>query len=187
MLVGTIDILKQNLKFLARKENPLNFETENADLSVFSFDINHIVLNDNGKLLPDKIEKAIDDAMFREECPLLKWKCEEILDENLENTDEGSFSEHNQRLIEFVLDNAKRSEDGRIVMPLTWNTKVKHLLGQNFLLSKQILMSNLRKLKKEDLLLQMVDKAFKEQARSGIIEIIPNVEHFIQEYPEACF
>ena len=154
---------------------------------MFSFDINHIVLNDNGKLLPDKIEKAIDDAMFREECPLLKWKCEEILDENLENTGEGSFSEHNQRLIEFVLDNAKRSEDGRIIMPLTCNTKVKHLLGQNFLLSKQILMSNLRKLRKEDLLLQMVDKAFKEQARSGINEIIPNIEHFIQEHPEACF
>jgi len=60
------------------------------------------------------------------------------------------------------------------------------LLGQNYKLSRQILNSNLRKLKKNDLL-GMYDQVFKEQESLGIIEKITDVEAYIYQNPDVSF
>ena len=72
-------------------------------------------------------------------------------------------------------------------MPLMWNNKIVHLLGKNFNLSKQILASNIKKWKKEDGKLSMVNEVFKEQEKLGIIERIENLVEFMRDHPECCF
>lgn len=56
--------------------------------------------------------------------------------------------ETNDSLVQFVLDRTVRLSDGRLQMPLLWNSKVSHLLGVNFNLSCKILKSNFKKFTK---------------------------------------
>ena len=96
-------------------------------------------------------------------------------------------SQTNIKLIEHVLENTHRDEEGRLVMPLAWNGKNSHLLSQNYNLSKQILNSTLKKLQKDPVRLEMYDSVFREQQKMGIIEKIPNLEEFMQLHPECSF
>jgi len=72
-------------------------------------------------------------------------------------------------------------------MPLTWNEKNFHLLGMNYNLSLKLLRSNLNKLKIYPEKLALYDKVFREQAGSGMIEKVADVEKFIEEHPTCSF
>ena len=58
-------------------------------------------------------------------------------------------------------------------MPLIWNTRVSHLLGDNFALSKRILESQIKKLDFEKN--NMINNVFLEQLKLGIIEPVNDI------------
>ena len=59
-------------------------------------------------------------------------------------------------------------------MPLIWNTRVSHLLGDNFCIAKRILSSQIKKLTGDQI--EMIDNVFKEQIQMGIIEKVKDTE-----------
>lgn len=209
ILYGSIEPLKLNLKFLplntsflqcavtSHSESFLISESDDNHNSLVStcserdspcgFDIciNHVVLDDLGKIIQNKLNRISEEALVGEVHPYINEKCKQILE--YEEVQETLISEQNFELIDSTLAAVERLPNGRLVMPLSWNDDVKHLLGQNYLLSRQILLSNLRKLNKDPDSLFKIDEVFNEQLKSGIIEKIPNLDVFLSEHPEACF
>lgn len=135
------------------------------------------VLDEKGEVIDSMLEKAASQ--------ILEENCSRYI--NLENQYESGESELNVRLVKYALENMKRNEDGRLVVPLLWNSKVSHLLGTNQNLAKVILHANLKKLSKSPSNLLLMDSVFKEQEKSGIIERIDNLEEFIAEHPNHSF
>jgi hypothetical protein len=93
----------------------------------------------------------------------------------------------NTRLSDYVLKNTKQLDDGRLEMPIIWNSKVSHNLGTNYSLAVQILNSNYRKLHKNPEYLTMTDNVFREQESLEIIEKIPDLKQFQIENPSHSF
>ena len=63
-------------------------------------------------------------------------------------------------------------------MTLIWNSRVAHLLGDNYNISKNILLSTLRKHGKNSDLIHLIDKTFKGQEVAGIIKHLDDLEQF---------
>ena len=100
---------------------------------------------------------------------------------------DGESTEHNKKLVRYLLNNTQRIEKARLVMSLLWNGSVSHLLGKNTNLAKQILKSNLKKLSKNDEFLKLMDENIKTQAAQNLIERIDNLDRFCEEHPEYSF
>ena len=83
---------------------------------------------------------------------------------------EEASTEVDGSVIDYILCNTKRQEDGRLIMPLPWRYEALHLLGSNFTLAKIILNSQHRKYLKFPEKLAMIDEVFKQQEETGIIE-----------------
>ena len=96
-------------------------------------------------------------------------------------------SELNLKITDFVLNNIKQDESGRIVAPLIWNHKNCHLLAKNYKLSYNVLQSNLKKLSKEPEKLKLYDQVIKDQLELGVIDKIDNIDQFMNEHPECSF
>ena len=96
-------------------------------------------------------------------------------------------SETNQELVDYILTNINRDNDGRIIVPLALNPRNSHLLSMNYNLCKAVLKSTIRKLGREPEKLQMYDQVFKEQLELGIIEKVDNIENFIENNPDCSF
>ena len=174
VLVGCVD-----LEIGGETQNPQCDVNEVKDTHIVtSSNSVYSVLNEKGQVIMPELEKATKEILDRQCSELLNY------DNSLQDINE---TETNVKLVNYVLDNTERSEDGRLVMPLMWNSKIAHLLGKNFNLSKQILKSNLRKLKRTEGGLEMVDNVFKEQEKIGIIERIENVDEYRDKHPECCF
>ena len=62
-------------------------------------------------------------------------------------------------------------------MPLIWNARVSHLLGDNFALAKRILASQIKKLDSKQI--GMINDVFLEQINMGIIKKVDNIESII--------
>ena len=82
-------------------------------------------------------------------------------------------------IISNVLNSTARSNEGRLVMPVMWNSEVSHMLGNNFALSRNILRSNLKKFKNNKTDLLRIDQYFVDQENKGIIAKIPNLDKFM--------
>ena len=123
-----------------------------------------------------KFQLANDNSLNSEYSKCLNFDPEEkiIFDETID-------TETNIKCAQYVLDNITRDDTGRIFLPLLWNNKISHLLGKNFNLAKQILASNVKKLKKHEGHLLEVDKVFKEQESLGIIEKVKNLNEFLEK------
>ena len=117
---------------------------------------------------------------------LLERDCNECLGKEIDPLNDSSV-ELNTSLIKYLLESVKRSDTGRLIMPLLWNAKVKHLLGHNFDLARNILYSNLKKLKKNTENLYLADDGVRELRDLGIIEPILNLEQYLRENPEYSF
>ena len=96
-------------------------------------------------------------------------------------------TETNLKIIDYVLENTSRNENGNLVMPLTWNCKNAHMLSRNFNLAKRILYSTYDKIASDKEKLLLYDEVFKEQLASGIIEKIENIDSFIEQNPNCAF
>ena len=130
----------------------------------------------NGDVVQSKLKKASEDILEIYSDKLLNYDKNEI----------SEFDETNTQIINYVISNTERAEDGRLIMPLPWNPNCKHLLAQNFNLSKQILYSNQKKLQKDEKI-KLYDNVFKEQESLGIIERINNVNAYINSHPDCSF
>ena len=136
------------------------------------------ILDEKGNVVERELERATDEILISTCNRHMNYDNEIYETEN---------SELNDQLVSFCIDHTTRNDDGRLVMPLFWNSKVSHLLGRNFNLSQMILKSNLRKLRKNPLHLQLMNEVIKEQEKEGIIERIENLDQFLQEHPESSF
>ena len=81
------------------------------------------VLDKTGEVITSQLKRATDEALDQCAGQLM----------NYDNTVDVKCSEVNEKLVNYVLTNAERKEDGRLVMPLPWNPECSHLLGRNFI------------------------------------------------------
>ena len=136
------------------------------------------IVDEKGNIIQRELERATDEILANT-CHKYTNYDDEVYE--MEN------SELNDQLVNFCLDRTIRNQDGRLVMPLFWNSKVSHLLGKNFNLSEIILKSNLKKLRKNPLHLHLMNEVIKDQEKDGIVEKIENLDQFLQEHPESSF
>ncbi|XP_068243395.1 uncharacterized protein [Palaemon carinicauda] len=205
LLSGSIDLMIKNIDNLADKRVPTSavsnpFECSsaihiqsnsfllNSKVDIFAYDdintnfevnCSFSVINERGMLMEKPLQQATDQ--------LLESECNYYLnyDQNFYNDES---IELNNQLVEFTIKTLRRREsDGRIIVPLLWNGKVSHLLSKNENLSKLILRSNLKRLKRHPERLQLVDQTIKEQLKAGIIEPIYDLEVFKSENPQHSF
>ena len=208
MLLGNVQNMISNLKFLPNLQGaPCNgVDSEiNYDLSVESSVVyvgfgssiicsdpelvvdnkaiynrsQFAVLKEDGNISEAELNKATDEM-------LLKYDEKKVLNYEQSNAEDSS-SEVNEQLVKFALNQTVYTEEGRLSMPLLWNNKVAHLLGRNYNLAKAVLQSNLGKLKKNKLHLQLMDETIKEQEKLGIIQRIPDLNRYLLENPEHSF
>ena len=186
MLSGKITRLISNLRFLP----DLNYTTQLAGSgaidevpnahsgSLFDTNINYSVVDDQGKLIQSKLQKATEEILHEQCFQVLDYEPSQLNETSVEAVD---------KLVKYVLDSASRTEDGRLVLPLLWNPKVSHLLGKNQTLSRQILKSNFKRYHKDGSSLAMIDNVFKAQENMGIIERVDDVPKFLEEHPNYSF
>ena len=131
------------------------------------------------------VEK-LDSSSNTDEEELLNM-CSDLLEVEAVGATDNLQNETNKKLISYVLNTTERDETGRLVMPLTWNNKNCHLLGNNYKFSLKVLQSNVSKLKQNASKLQMYNDVFKDQEKQGIIQRIENVEEFMEDNPNCSF
>jgi len=154
-----------------------NAHTETSVFQIICGHPKYVLCSEDGKVSESEVRRATED--------MLESSCRFCLDEDVVNVEENE--EMNNRLSTYCIDNCYRQDDGRLVLPLMWRSDVQHLLGTNFNLSKQILMSNLKKLSRDEVKLSLTDNAFAEQRNLGIIEQIPDFEEFKLNNPSYSF
>ena len=185
MLEGRLDRMLENIANLPRYGGPEVTSKGNICKNEASLDtvgdqntINTITaLNSAGEINEHELQKATAEMLER--------TCSEYLSKDYLRDE--ATSEQNQKLIDFALQNTSRLDDGRLQMPLLWNSEVQHLLGKNYNLSLKVLKSNLKKLSKNPENLIATDEVFKEQERENIIEKVPDLERFMEENPQCSF
>ena len=110
-------------------------------------------------------------------------ECLQIYDES--NSD---YSELDQTLFNYIINNIERDQTGRIISPLLWNKKVEHLLAKKLKLAKCILFSTLKKLQtKSPDVLNQYDDVIQGQLAEGIIERTPDIEQFLENTSSVSF
>ena len=153
----------------------VNDELCTSNINIFS---QYVVVDEKGEISETALEKAAE-AILNEQF------------QNVLNYDKVTYEENtvdsNKSLTDFVLNNTNRREDGRLIMPLLWNSKVCRLLGTNYNLAKQILKGTLKNLQKKEGRLKMYDEVIKDQERQGIIEQIDDLPKFLEEHPAHSF
>ena len=203
MLMGNVQLMLKNMKYLPLYSNLKTSATplwENEDTVVSSF--SNFILK-NSLSTDDLIEETsyeVGNFLVTNNEDIEKYGLQRVVDEALQiekhchsvlNYDKIIYKEdsyiNNDKLVDYVLKTTEIDNDGRLIMPLIWNPRVKHLLVRNINLSKQVLLSNFKKLSKNENKLKMVDEVFKEQVKLNIIEKIENIGLFLEENPNASF
>ena len=175
MLLGNLGQLKEDLPQLPICPDILN------DVTSMACNIVQRPYNESGsrQRLTGESEESLEYQGLDKQCSSVLQKETEIFNDDSVNL--------NDELFQYLLDNTQRAENGRLIMPLLWNGKVKHHLARNFELAKNILFSNQRKYAKEPLRYGMIDENFRELEELGVIERIPNLDQFLNEAPSASF
>ena len=93
----------------------------------------------------------------------------------------------NEKVVEYVLSNTERTNEGRLIMPLPWNPQSQHLLGTTTASVRKFSCQILKKKFQKDNHLSLYDDVFKEQEEAGVIERIQNVDAFVNAHPESSF
>ena len=188
IIIGNVKDILNNVKCLPKLNNDrddcndtvlkLQYSVENNSSTEYSVERVIDVLDDNNDIIHSKLEEACIDALEQQGSSLLNY------DDDSANDDESN--ELNSLIVDEIMTNTYRNSDGRLVMPLPWNSKCKDNLGTNFNISKKILSSNLQKLKSKDQLLQY-DRVFREQEEMGIVQRIDDVDLYREQYKDCSF
>ena len=172
-----IDVFQTHAFLTSSLVHPLdNKDLENLDYKFATKNLNLSVLDDKGKIISSRLQKATDEFLENECSKFTHYDREIYNDESIELHD---------TLIDYTLKTLSRTDDGRIVVPLLWNGKVSNHLSKNQYLSEVILKSNLRKLSKDNL--RLMDETIKGQVEAGIIERIHDVNNYLSEHPGYSF
>ena len=139
-------------------------------------DSNLAVLDRKGKVVDSLLHKATDEILEAECAKFINYDNNVYNDESVEIHD---------TLVKFTLNNLNRNEEGRITVPLLWNGRVSNYLSKNEKLSRLILNSNRKRLNPEQI--KLIDQAINDQVKDGIIEIIPNIDQYLEEHPQYSF
>ena len=150
-------------------------ETKDCSSDINPNESKYAVLDQNGKLKESVVDLALSDLLT----------CVNQYYETAYYNE--SFVISDEKLVEFVFSNLSRTEEGRIVMPLLWNSKVCDRLADNYSLAKLILRSNFNKLSKKSECLEMYDKVVKDQLAEGIIEKIEDLSSYLRAHPNCSF
>jgi len=152
MLIGKVDGLLENVRnsLPARNEYPkteLNSfsttekhldetsrKTEYEDSSNIDYyfveegdrwseSINFCVIKENGEVMYDELKRATESTLTKSKSDILNERSNNYLKTSCleENTDEDD--EVNSELIQKVLTQSYRNDEGRLVMPILWNNK----------------------------------------------------------------
>lgn len=190
LLSGCTDRLMKNLDDLplADYEETVNvgssFSSENTvDMSDDQFQYsclqsNSVSINEHGEVDESILDNALKELTSSNITDIMHYD---------QGTYEDKHVQSDQSLIQFVLNNTNRLDDGRLQMPLLWNGRVSHRLASNFNLAKAVLKGNFRKLQSNELYLKMYNESILEQFNNGIIERIEDVPSFLREHPNASF
>ena len=116
----------------------------------------------------------------------LEQECANVLNREADTT-EDSITELDSNLVDYLLTNAKRRSDGRLEVPILWNDRVKHLLGQNYYLAKSVLVSNMKKHVQSNVHMKLMQDSISELENLAIIERVDNIESFVEENPSCSF
>ena len=195
MLIGNIKRLLSDIEYLP----PINVQDECVEpdpIACNSAQVTSLTCAAGNTLLPpldilSQTEKAeqynLSSRVELDKCDpeILEDKCNLYLNKETNNLPEDH--DLNSELVQFLLDNVDRGEDGRIIMPILWNDKVKHLLAQNFQLAKNVLHSNIKKFSKNESKLNLINANILELQSAGIIEKLDNVHDFIASNPTCSF
>ena len=174
---------------LLSSENNYHNNNSNKNDDCIELDSNqcfNILINNNDDDICFMNEK-LPQIKFSDDEVWLDSELDEILSVSKDLSDDRVDTETNAKLIDFVLSNTSYDEEGRLTMPLTWNSKNAHLLSKNYNLAYKVLQSNIAKLKTNPQKMKMYNEVFKEQASLKIIERIENLPKFLEEHPEASF
>lgn len=125
-----------------------------------------VVIGKEGLMKEHLLDAAVTEALEAQATLSLHY------DTNQYNTE---TREIDDKLTKFVIKNTERAPDGRIIMPLLWNDRVCHNLAENSSLSKAVLKSNLRRLRKDSQKLLQYDEVISKQAENGIIETVKDI------------
>ena len=136
------------------------------------------VLDSSGKVDHAILEQAVESA--------LKEQIDHVLSYD-KTTYEENVVESDKALVNHVIQNTTRAPDGRLRMPLMWNSSVAHRLANNFTLSKAILKSNVAKLQKTPEKLLMYNQVIKDQESLGVIEKVEDIQNHIKTHPTCSF
>ena len=172
---------------IPRRESPLNGEQEfipTDDITYHNYDTRCYFISTNDENISFENELGDIDDLKSNESLLGKYNYTMNVGDDCDTEIE---SDTNKKLIEFVLNNTRYDADGRLIMPLTWNSKNSHLLSNNYGISIKILESNVSKLKKNPDHIKLYNNVFKEQEDLGVIEKIDNLDQFLQDHPESSF
>ena len=190
MLLGETNNLITNLRHLPYNLSLPKFK--NASSSILDTDsdksISHEPINVN--VCSSTVNDILDDHGNVNIMKLNEASVEtlEALSSSFMNYDNHCDEENilNTEVVENILGNVDRTVNGRLIMDLPWNPNCKDKLATNTNLSKKILLSNYKRLIKEDKL-TMYDAVFREQEDVGVIERIEDVEGFLKSHPEHSF
>ena len=185
MLMGSVSRMKDNIAKLPNlkmiRSCEVNAYVTTAELHPNTDEVcnetYHASYDDNGdvdeKMLTEATEAILKQSYFHNN---------QYID-----TDDEKINESDARMVKYVLDNTRRTDEGRLVMPLLWKDEVAHLLASNLNLSEKVLKSNLKRLKNNPVRLQMYDQVIKEQVELGIVEQVPDLSQFLTECPTSSF
>ena len=183
---GNVHCMLDNIKYLRDFSTGLiqsNSEVRTDELcSKMNSDVDSnsllSVIDNDGNVIHSKLDKATESMLNEQSNYFLNYD---------RDYKESEYSEQDEKLLNYVLDNTTQLQDGRLQMPLMWNSSVKHLLADNFVLSKNILMSNYNKLCKNDIKLHMYNSVFVEQEEMGIIEKYRDIDKYLSDNPNVSF
>lgn len=176
---GSIRLSDNNLldNVLASKKNNLSLDRSLEDSLNALEPLNFSILDKTDSIVESQIEKAANEII----------KDNYFGFSNRDHLEDEEVVEINVKLVRYALENMRRNEEGRIIVPLLWNSKVSHLLGTNQELARAILNSNLKKLLTDRSRLLLMDQVFKDQEKDGIIERIDDLDKFLIDHPSHSF
>lgn len=184
MLVGNIPQLLNDLKYLPLYNKVSTNESFVCNVSTIG-NFDNLVLDDFESKDLISNERAQSGSLDRAVESCLEDHCNHFLNKE-DNILDTLNSDADIKLVDYLLSNTTRKEDGRLVMPLLWNCKVNHLLANNYNLAVKVLESSKKKLTKTSNLALMND-AVKELEQIGAIERINNLSQYMEENPSCSF
>ena len=139
MLYGNVSRLIEDVEYLPQCDNPRNSHSNKV-----SSVINYSAVNLGYKLkscnylsgvdcainLSDKVNENVLEVKVDKALSEVDKRCDFYL--HKEEVCREEDSEINSKLVEHLLENTTRNNDGRLVMPLLWNGRVSHLLASKF-------------------------------------------------------